>query len=84
MRAAGLAGNFTKVESRHEMKNNLETGLKAYDERINKAIINGFDACLMGLKRGDNPYWRKDFSRAWEQGYNRCESGKEFPYWLKK
>jgi hypothetical protein len=47
------------------------------------AYVEGWDACLMGLRSRENPYytgraWSKYRLRAWSRGWNDCADGKQF------
>lgn len=45
-------------------------------------FMRGWDDCLIGKRKQDNPYAREDFRHAWERGFDRCFSNEPLPAWF--
>jgi hypothetical protein len=44
--------------------------------------MNGWDAVLMGKKKNDNPYSRRDWKDQWDKGFDDCTANKPLPFWF--
>lgn len=64
------------------MPSDYDKEKKRKERQFASIFIKGFDACLIGTKKNENPYTRKDFHETWRKGWERCNRGESFPSYL--